>query len=207
MARPAPSELADETIPVPGSVRFPVELTPPDDFDPARLDTWPDVAGRLEWLAGRLLYTPPSGDRQVGTVADVVTILGTWVHSHPEFFVGTNEAGMQLGDDIRGADAAIWRRRDTGKLTGGVVHAPPVLAVEVEGRYEGPRALSDKARWYLDHGVSVVWLLHPTSCHVIVVTRAGESRHEMGDRLPPCADLPDLTPEVADLVWQVSRES
>jgi len=51
MARPAPGELDVETVPVPGSVRFPVELTPPDGFDPARLETWPRVEGRLEWLA------------------------------------------------------------------------------------------------------------------------------------------------------------
>lgn len=207
MARPAPSELVDETIPVPGSVRFPVELTPPEGFDPARPETWPDVAGRLEWVAGRLLYMPPCGDRQQGTVSDVVTILGTWRHSHPEFFVGSGEAGMRLGDDTRGADAAVWLRRDIGKLTSGYVRVPPILAVEIEGRYEGPLALHDKAYWYLDHGVSIVWLLHPTCRHVVVVTRTSETRHEMGDRLPPHVELPDLTPEVADLLQQVSLDA
>ena len=106
MVRPAPSELADETIPVPGCVRFPVELTPPEGFDPGRPETWPDVAGRLEWVAGRLLYMPPCGDRQPATVLDVVMVLGNWVRSHPEFFAGTGEAGIRLGDDTRGADAA-----------------------------------------------------------------------------------------------------
>jgi len=207
MSRPAPSELGEETIPVPGSVCFPVELTPPEGFDPARLETWPDVTGSVEWVAGRLLYMPPCGDRQQVTVTDLATVLGNWVRTHPEFLAGSNEAGMQLGDDIRAADGAIWRRRDTGKLTGGVIHAPPILAVEVEGRYEGPLALLEKARWYIAHGVAVVWLLHPRSRHVIVVTRAGETRHELGDRLPPFPDLPDLTPEVAELFWQVSRET
>ena len=82
----------------------------------------------------------------------------------------------------------------------------PILAVEVEGRYEGARALGEKARWYLERGVSVVWLVQPRSRHVVVVTRAGETRHEMGERLPACAELPELTPEVAELFWQVSRE-
>src|SRR5436190_17399465 len=81
MARPAPSELDEETFPVPGSVRFPVELTPPDGFDPARLETWPRVAGRLEWVAGRLLYMPPCEERQSWTVADLVFTLGHWVRS------------------------------------------------------------------------------------------------------------------------------
>ena len=56
MARPAPSELDPDSIPVPATVRFPVELEPPDGFDPTRLETWPRVEGRLEWVEGRLLY-------------------------------------------------------------------------------------------------------------------------------------------------------
>ena len=103
MARPAPIDIDEETIPVPGSVRFPVELTPPDGFDPARLETWPRVEGRLEWVGGRLLYMPPCGDRQQYTVADVVATLIIWVRAHPEFAVGTNEAGMHLGGDSRAA--------------------------------------------------------------------------------------------------------
>jgi len=53
MARPAPQALDEDTIPVPRSVRFPVELVPPDGFDPERLETWPRVDGRLEWVEGR----------------------------------------------------------------------------------------------------------------------------------------------------------
>src|SRR5437870_12632401 len=92
VARPAPSELDEGTIPVPGTVRFPVELTPPDGFDPARLETWPRVEGRLEWVEGRLLYMPPCGARQLFTVADLVRVLANWASSHPECVVGTNEA-------------------------------------------------------------------------------------------------------------------
>src|SRR5437762_11093721 len=107
MARPAPIDIDEETIPVPGSVRFPVELTPPDGFDPARLETWPQVEGRLEWVGGRLLYMPPCGVMQAGTVADLVFALVSWARQHPEFFVGTNEPGMRLGDATRAADAAV----------------------------------------------------------------------------------------------------
>src|SRR5438128_10081571 len=128
MARPAPSELDEETFPVPGSVRFPVELTPPDGFDPARLETWPRVAGRLEWVAGRLLYMPPCGERQSWTVADLVFTLGTWVRSHPGFALGTNEPGILLRDDVRAADAAIWRRANARPAGPGVARVPPLLA-------------------------------------------------------------------------------
>src|SRR2546427_706221 len=79
---------------------------------------------------------PPCGDRQQYTVADVVATLIIWVRAHPEFAVGTNEAGMHLGDDSRAADAAIWRRTRADVYEGGFQVRPPLLAVEVGGRDE-----------------------------------------------------------------------
>jgi hypothetical protein len=203
MARPAPSELDVETVPVPGSVRFPVELTPPDGFDPARLETWPRVEGRLEWLEARLLYMPPCGALQYFTVSDLVITLGNWVRSHPEFLLGTNEAGMLLGGAVRAADAAIWSRGHIGAYGAGVLRVPPLLAAEVAGRDEGKVPLRDKARWYLDMGVGVVWLLFPKECEVVVVTRAGTSRHRVGECLPADPRLPDLAPRVDELFAQL----
>ena len=69
MARPAPSELDVETVPVPGSVRFPVELTPPDIVVVPRAGTsrhrvgeclpadprLPDLAPRVDELFAQLL--------------------------------------------------------------------------------------------------------------------------------------------------------
>ena len=49
-----------------------------------------------------------------------------------EFSVGTNEAGMRLGEDSRGADAGVWRQRPQ---RWGFRLEPPVLAVEVAGSY------------------------------------------------------------------------
>src|SRR6266446_6325090 len=184
MARAAPIDLDEETIPVPRTVRFPVELTPPEGFDPARLETWPRVEGRLEWVGGRLLYMPPCGDRQQDTVADVVAALITWVRPHTDFVVGTNEAGMRLGEDSRGADAAIFRRADVGEYHGAFRCVPPVLAVEVAGRYEGETQLREKAQWYLAAGVCAVWVVLPRSREVIVVTAEGERRHAPSQRLP-----------------------
>ena len=123
----------DEPISLPGAIRFPVEMIPPAGFDPERMATWPDVAGRLEFVDGRLWYMPPCGDEPQDTVADVVITLGGWVRKHPEFVLGNHEAGMRLGGATRGADAAIWRRSDVGARTGGLRRHPPVLAVEVAG--------------------------------------------------------------------------
>ncbi len=204
MASPAPSELTEETIRVPAAVRFPVELTPPEGFDPALIETWPRVEGRLEWVAGRLLYMPPCGEEQCFTVADATTVLGIWCRERPGFVVGTNEAGLRLGDDTRGADAAIWRRADMGKVHSGFSRVVPVLAVEVAGQDEGEAVLRDKADWYFDRGVALVWILLPASREAIVVTRRGDTRHRPGDRLPEHPEVPGLTPSVDDLFRQVS---
>jgi len=191
----------EDVVRVPASVRFPVELVPPDGFDPARLETWPRVEGRLEWVGGRLLYMPPCGEMQQATVADVVGVLIPWQRAHPEFSVGTNEAGMRLGEDSRGADAGVWRQRPQ---RWGFRREPPVLAVEVAGQDEDADALREKARWYLTQEVPVVWIVLPGQREVIVVTSAGERHHAIGEQLPVHEALPGLQPQVADLFRQVS---
>ena len=69
----------DEQIVLPRAIRFPIELIPPDGFDEERLETWPRVVGRLEYVEGRLLYMPPCGDEQQEVVTDVVITVGAIV--------------------------------------------------------------------------------------------------------------------------------
>ncbi len=106
------AEPYSETIPVPASVRFPVELEPPEGFRPEEPASWPRIDGRLEWVGGRLLYMPPCGWIQQGVSVSVVTVLGQWQEERPDFFVGGNEAGMILGADVRrrpsGTSPTAW---------------------------------------------------------------------------------------------------
>jgi Uma2 family endonuclease len=205
MARPAPSEREgwEDTIPVPGCVRLPLELEPPDGFDPLQLETWPRVDGRLEWVAGRLCWMPPCGYRQGATVMDVATVLGNWVHAHPDFGSGSNEAGFRLGDDVRAADAAVWHRSSADPRWPGLVDSVPVLAVEVGGRDEPAAMLRAKGASYLAHGVSVVWLVLPDERQVVVLTGDDEATYRPGETVPPHPCLPDLVPAVDDLLRQV----
>lgn len=184
-------------------VRFPVELRTPEDFDAAQPQTWPSVDGRLEYVGGRLLFMPPTGDVQQDVVVDVAYVLRSWSKSRAEFVVGSNEAGMILGGDTRGADGAVWRRADLGERTGGFRRVAPVLAVEVAGRDDEETALTDKAAWYLSHGVEVVWLVLPASREVVVVDAAGSSRYGREDVLPPRDALPGLQPAVRELFAQI----
>ncbi len=194
----------NEPVPIPrGGIRFPLELAPPPGFRPGDPATWPKAVGRLEYVGGRLLYMPPCGDDQQDVAASVVGILETWNVAHPQFIVGANEAGMILGGEIRGADAAVWRRGDLGERTGGYRRAAPVLAVEVAGRDEGEVELREKARWYFDHGVQLVWLVLPDGHEVVVLSPAAESRHRAGERLPEAAALPGLSPSVDQFFWKL----
>lgn len=198
------AERYDEVVTLPRAVRFPVELIPPERFDAERLETWPKVTGRLEYVDGRLLYMPPCGDVQQFTVTDVVITLGAWVRAHPEFRLGTNEAGMRLGGSTRAADAAVWRRADLGELRGGLHRVPPVLAVEVAGEDESEETLREKAHWYRAVGVEVVWLVIPESRDVVVIDRQGERRYGPGETVPPQASLPDLEVRVDDFFVQLT---
>jgi Uma2 family endonuclease len=183
-------------------VRFPIELRP-DSFRPDDLNTWPEGDGRIEYVDGKLLFMPPCADIQQYVVADVVFVLRGWAASHPDFVVGGNEAGMKLGADVRAADAAIWRRAEVGPARGRLQHVPPILAVEVAGMDEDEERLRDKATWYLDHGVKVVWIVLPETREVLVLRPGGESRHPEGERLDESADLVGLCPSVGELFSQL----
>ena len=76
MARPAPDDIDGDWLP--GTTRYPVELVPSGGFDPARVETWPRIDGRLEGVEGRLLYMPRA--RAAGVDGDRrVMALGAWV--------------------------------------------------------------------------------------------------------------------------------
>jgi Uma2 family endonuclease len=148
---------------------------------------------------------PPCGDIQQDVAVDTVFVLRQWRESHPEFIVGGNEAGMMLKGEIRAAEAAVWAVRALGPATGGFRQVPPILAAEVAGQEEGEVPLREKAKWYLDRGVQVVWLIFPESREVIVLRSGTESRHRPGEQLPAHPDLPGLAPEVDRFFQQLSR--
>lgn len=195
----------EEMTVVPRSaVRFPLPMPTPEGFEVTEPSRWPAVAGRLEYVQGRLLFMPPCGDEQQQTAVDVVTELNLWRRTHPDFVVGGNEAGMLLGGEVRAADAAIWRRGDVGAATGGFPRTPPVLAIEIAGQDEAVEDLVDKARWYLAHGVPLVWILDPRTRTMAVLDAAARTDLGLADVVPAHAALPGLTLRVADLFRQVS---
>jgi Uma2 family endonuclease len=178
----------------------------PEHFEPDRLESWPQSSGRLEYLEGALWYMPPCGEEQQETTADVVRVLTTWRQDHRDFVVGTNEAGMLLGGSVRAADAAVWRKSELGERTGGLRRVPPVLAVEVAGVEDTPALLQQKAAWYLERGVQVVWLLFPDERRVKMITPNSETILEHPDTFPAHPALPGLAPQVRDVFQQLDEK-
>lgn len=185
-------------------VRFPVELRPAG-FNADDLTSWPDADGRLEWVAGKLLYMPPCADVQQYVAADVIHVLRSWSDTRAGMIVGGNEAGMKLGGDIRAADAAVWREQDVGRAMGKLQSVPPVLAAEIAGEDEDEEVLREKADWYLRHGVAIVWVILPETREVLVLRNDGDTRRSRGQRLPEVPQLPGLAPEVERFFVQIDR--
>lgn len=156
----------------------------------------------MEYVDGKLLYLPPCADEQAEVVSGVVYELVSWTKQHPDYVVGTNEAGMLLGKSVRGADAAIWQRDDE-HVSGTLRRTPPVLAVEVAGEDDEVEALRKKARWYVKQGVEVVWLVFPKTRSVSVVVGSRARTFKNGDRLPAPKALGGLEPRVRDLFFQL----
>jgi Uma2 family endonuclease len=185
------------------AVKLPLPLPAPDGFDAERLETWPRVTGRLEYVRGRIEYIPPCGELQQRTAADVVTELNLWARARGEFVVGGNEAGMLLGGEVRAADAAVWARATSGSPATGFARTPPVLAVEVAGTDESVDDLAPKVAWYIAHGVRVVWVVVPAERFVVVTTREGSLTLPAEGRIPPHPSLPGLEPPAAAFFRQL----
>lgn len=194
----AATNYADITVVPRMAVVLPLALPIPQGFEPERPETWPVVEGRLEYVEGRLEYMPPCGEIQRRVTTGVVYQLRRWTEDHAGFVVGTNEAGMILGGDVRGADAAVWR---AAPATAGFARTPPVLAVEVLGKDETLEMMLEKARWYIAHGVETVWTVDATTRKVHVTTAA--ATRTVDDCLPAPPSLPGLAPLVADLFQQL----
>ena len=195
----------DDVVSVPrAAIRWPLEIPRPSGFRPEDPATWPDLQGRLEYVEGRLLFMPPCGDLQQDVAWSLPTVFEPWLTQNREFVGAANEAGMLLQGEIRAADGAIWRRVDVEPRTGGFRRVPPILAVEIAGRDEDEANLREKARWYLDRGVAVVWLIFPETRELVILRPASESRHGAGQKLPSTPELPGLEVEVDRIFRQLS---
>ena len=76
----------------------------------------------------------------------------------------------------------------------------PDLAVEVQSPNDSRREIDDKARMWLDHGVRLVWAIHPDTRTVDVFRADGsESTLGAGDTLEGWEVIPGFSCAVSQL--------
>ena len=116
----------------------------------------------------------------------------------------SNDPGFvtrQEPDTVRGLDVVLYNEsRPRSAMTGKWLKQPPALVVEVLSPHDRPNEVVRKVVEYLNGGVSLVWVVDPEACTVLVYRRERAPELKIvGDMLAGEGSLADLAIPVADL--------
>ena len=131
----------------------------------------PADGSRYELLKGELIQMTPAGGRH-GTCCGLIA--RAWVdfsQQHRAGHVATNDTGVfteRDPDTVLGPDVVYWSRQRLPEMPEGFVEVPPDLAVEVVSPSDSQSYVHRKVLHYLDHGVSLVWVVDPKTRTVTV---------------------------------------
>jgi Uma2 family endonuclease len=135
---------------------------------------------RFELIKGELLTMPPSPGEEHGVIAaNIMVILGHYVHSNDLGRVYAAETGFQLErdpDTVLAPDFAFVKKEHLGPLSKGYRFGAPDLVVEVLSPGDRKGRVEEKTARWLAFGVSVVWLVNPKSRTIEVRTASGTNR-------------------------------
>jgi Uma2 family endonuclease len=160
----------------------------------------PGVSG-YELVDGELQEVTPVGPRHGRIAGQVHAHLSAHVREHGVTGQVYIEAGYVLGlrrdpERLRAPDVSFVSaenlERHGGEPARGFFHLAPDLAVEVESP-EGPRALQQRIRDYLEAGARLVWVIHSLTRQATVYRADGStSRLQDQDQLDGEDVLPGL---------------
>ena len=131
----------------------------------------PADGSRCELLEGELIQMTPAGARHGRTTLAVGTVLFAFVSEKGLGHVVSNDTGIfteRDPDTVLAPDLAYWSGQRLPELPEGYVEVPPDLAVEVVSPSDSQSYVHRKVLHYLDHGVSLVWLIDPKTRTVTV---------------------------------------
>jgi Uma2 family endonuclease len=131
------------------------------------LERMPDDGFRYDLIAGVLIKQMPANFEHGALAATIAWILNNWVKSRRLGIVVGAETGFLLArdpDHVLGPDVAFVRadRLPPARERRHYLSLAPDLAVEVASPSQSARLVRDKVLDYLDHGVPLVWVVHPT---------------------------------------------
>jgi Uma2 family endonuclease len=137
------------------------------------LERMPDDGFRYDLIAGVLIKQMPANFQHGALAATIAWILNNWVKPRRLGIVVGAETGFLLArnpDHVLGPDVAFVRadRLPAKRQWRHYLPLAPDLAVEVVSPSDSAQLVTDKVIDYLEHGVRLVWVVHPVRQTVTV---------------------------------------
>ena len=147
---------------------------------------------RGELVRGLLHETMPTGEEQGCIVANLIGEIGPFIKPRRLGRLIASDAGVWLErdpDTVREPDIAFTRaeRLPPGPPSRGYAEVVPDLVVEVVSPRDTVEDAADRAAMWLNHGVQLVWIVHPASRTIDV--------HQLGAGLTTLTESDQLSGE------------
>lgn len=165
----------------------------------------PDDGKRYELIKGELIEMAPAGPRHGEIAATVVIVLGHYVRQNDLGTIFAAETGFLLRydpDTVRAPDAAFIAkdRLPPEGVPSSYSDTIPDIVVEVVSPSDRAGQIQTKIEQWIEHGVKLVWLVHPERRSITVYRSLNEVHvlHE-DDTLTGDPVLPGFSCPVADI--------
>ena len=140
----------------------------------------PDKEGyKCELDEGVVIEMPPPSFSHGTIQAKLAHLLLQHIERTGAEYYVSQAAGFRLAvRTVRAPDICLVRRGSYAgmKAVRGVLEGAPDLAVEVVSKTDRATDIDRKVQQYLGAGTTVVWVIYPDTCHVIVYRRSGETK-------------------------------
>ena len=160
---------------------------------------------RYELIRGKLVERPLSGNAKAAAVANIATVLATFVLPRNYGELAAGDPGYLLETDpdtVRAPDVAWIAPGRIPEGTTGYPNLAPDLIVEVKSHLDALPELRRKAEMWIGFGTRQVWVAYPEAT-TITVHRPGAEPIELGE--DDVIDGGDLLPEFTAPVWSLFR--
>lgn len=154
---------------------------------------------------GEVIHLTTGGWKHSSICAQVAFLLKDWARRTSLGRVLTGEAGIVTSHDpdtVRGVDVAYFsfERVPRGKEPESFSEVAPTLVVEVVGKGQGWKKMTEKAAEYLRMGADRVWVIDPqrNSLHVFT-SDAPPREYGTSDTIENDPMLPGFTCRVAEI--------